>query len=88
MLITPGCIAYLLTDRFGRMLWIATGSAVFSSLAGVYVSFFLNGSTAACIVLVQALIFLARPHLRAKARPALPPARHRAARDQRARTAC
>ena len=58
MLVTPGCIAYLLTDRFSRMLWIATGSAVFSSLAGVYVSFFLNGSTAACMVLVQALIFL------------------------------
>ena len=59
MLVTPGCIAYLLTDRFGRMLWIATASAVFSSLAGVYVSFFLNGSTAACMVLVQSLIFLA-----------------------------
>ena len=59
MLVTPGCIAYLLTDRFGRMLWIATASAVFSSLAGVYVSFFLNGSTAACMVLVQSLIFMA-----------------------------
>jgi len=58
MLVTPGCIAYLLTDRFNRMLWIATGSAVFSSLAGVYVSFFLDASTAACMVLVQALIFL------------------------------
>ena len=59
MLVTPGCIAYLLTDRFGRMLWIATASAVFSSLAGIYVSFFLNASTAACMVLVQTLIFLA-----------------------------
>ena len=59
MLVTPGCIAYLLTDRFNRMLWIATASAVFSSLAGVYISFFINGSTAACIVLVQTLIFLA-----------------------------
>ena len=58
MLVTPGCIAYLLTDRFGKMLWIATTSAVFSSLAGVYISFFLNASTAACIVLVQSLIFL------------------------------
>ena len=58
MLVTPGCIAYLLTDRFGKMLWIATASAVFSSLAGVYVSFFLNASTAACMVLVQSLIFL------------------------------
>ena len=59
MLVTPGCIAYLLTDRFSRMLWIATASAVFSSLAGVYVSFFIDGSTAACMVLVQTLIFLA-----------------------------
>jgi ABC-type Mn2+/Zn2+ transport system permease subunit len=59
MLVTPGCIAYLLTDRFSRMLWIATGSAVFSSLTGVYVSFFLNASTAACMVLVQTAIFLA-----------------------------
>jgi ABC-type Mn2+/Zn2+ transport system permease subunit len=57
MLVTPGCIAYLLTDRFSRMLWIAVASSVFSSLAGVYVSFFLNASTAACMVLVQALIF-------------------------------
>ena len=59
MLVTPGCIAYLLTDRFSRMLWIATSAAIFSSLAGVYVSFFINGSTAACMVLVQTLIFLA-----------------------------
>jgi len=59
MLVTPGCIAYLLTDRFSRMLGIATASAVFSSLAGVYISFFLNASTAACMVLVQTLIFLA-----------------------------
>ncbi len=59
MLVTPGCIASLLTDRFHRMLGIATASAVFSSLAGVYVSFFLNASTAACMVLVQTLIFLA-----------------------------
>lgn len=58
MLVTPGCVAYLLTDRFGRMLAIATATAVFSSLCGVYVSFFLNASTGACIVLVQAIIFL------------------------------
>jgi len=58
MLVTPGCIAYLLTERFGRMLGIATGAAVFSSLTGIYVSFFLNASTGACIVLVQALLFV------------------------------
>jgi ABC-type Mn2+/Zn2+ transport system permease subunit len=57
MLVTPGCVAYLLSDRFGAMLGIATGTAVFSAFTGVYVSFFLNASTGACIVLVQALIF-------------------------------
>jgi ABC-type Mn2+/Zn2+ transport system permease subunit len=58
MLVTPGCIGYLLTDRFNRMLVIATVSAVSSSFFGVYLSFFLNASTGACIVLLQALIFL------------------------------
>lgn len=58
MLVTPGCIAYLLTDRFHRMLLIAAASAMGSSVLGVYVSFFLNASTGACIVLIQAALFL------------------------------
>lgn len=58
MLVTPGCIAYLLTDRFDRMLLIASGAAVGASLTGVYVSFFLNASTGACIVLIQAMVFV------------------------------
>lgn len=58
MLVTPGCVARLLSDRFGTMLVIAVATAVGSSLVGVYGSFFLNASTGACIVLVQALVFL------------------------------
>lgn len=58
MLVTPGCIAYLLTDRFGRMLWIAVASAVFSAVVGTYISYFLDGATGACIVLTQALLFM------------------------------
>lgn len=58
MLVTPGCIGYLLTDRFGRMLAIAVTVAVTCSFAGVYISFFVNASTAACIVLLQAAVFL------------------------------
>jgi ABC-type Mn2+/Zn2+ transport system permease subunit len=58
MLVTPGCIGYLLTDRFNRMLVIAVASEVGSAAVGVYVSFFLNASTGACIVLLQAAIFL------------------------------
>ncbi|MDP3073423.1 MAG: metal ABC transporter permease [Opitutaceae bacterium] len=58
MLVTPGCIAYLLTDRFNTMLVIAVASATGSSFVGVYVSFFLNASTGACIVLLQAALFV------------------------------
>jgi ABC-type Mn2+/Zn2+ transport system permease subunit len=58
MLVTPGCIGYLLTDRFGRMLAVAVASAMGSSFLGVYASFFLNASTGACIVLLQAAVFL------------------------------
>lgn len=58
MLVTPGCVGFLLADRFGPMLLVAAGSAVTSCLVGVYVSFFLNGSTGACIVLVQSSWFL------------------------------
>lgn len=58
MLVTPGCIGYLLTDRFNRMLMIAAASAVGSSFFGVYLSFFINASTGACIVLLQAAVFM------------------------------
>jgi len=58
MLVTPGCIAYLFSDRFNHMLLIAVASAVGSSFLGVYLSFFINASTGACIVLLQATIFL------------------------------
>ncbi len=58
MLVTPGCIGYLLSDRFGRMMTIAVAAAVGSSLGGVYLSFFIDASTGACIVLLQAALFL------------------------------
>jgi len=57
MLVTPGCIAHLLTDRFDRMLLIAVAASVVSCIVGVYVSFFINGATGSCIVLAQALLF-------------------------------
>ncbi|HRH95453.1 MAG TPA: metal ABC transporter permease [Prosthecobacter sp.] len=57
MLITPGCTARLLTDRFDHMLMIAASSSVLASCLGVYVSFFINGATGACIVLAQACLF-------------------------------
>jgi manganese/iron transport system permease protein len=58
MLVAPGAIAYLLTDSFGRMLWIATGVAIASSALGTIVSFHIDGATGACIVLIQASVFV------------------------------
>jgi manganese/iron transport system permease protein len=59
MLVAPGAIAYLLTDRFERMLVIATTVAVASSALGTLLSFHIDGATGACIVLVQACVFVA-----------------------------
>jgi manganese transport system permease protein len=57
MLVTPGATAYLLTDRFDRMVGIAMASGVFSSVVGTYLSYFLDGSTGGCIVVLQTLLF-------------------------------
>lgn len=59
MLITPGCTAYLWTDRFDRMLVIATTTAITSTTLGILVSFHLDGDSAACIVLTQSMAFAA-----------------------------
>lgn len=59
MLVAPGCIAHLWTDRFDRMLLIAIVSAVGSTAVGIFISYHLDGATGACIVLTQALVFTA-----------------------------
>ena len=59
MLVTPGATAYLLTDRFGRMIGIASAMGVATSLVGAYASYFFDGSTGGCIVTLQTLVFLA-----------------------------
>lgn len=58
MLITPGATAYLLTDRFGKMLGIASAMGVLTSAAGAYASYFLDGSVGGCIVVLQTSLFL------------------------------
>jgi len=58
MLVAPGATAYLLTDSFERMLVIATGTAVASSALGTIASFHIDGATGACIVLIQAALFV------------------------------
>ncbi len=58
MLITPGATAYLLTDRFGRMLVLGSALGAFTAFAGAYASYFLDGATGGCIVVLQTLGFL------------------------------
>lgn len=58
MLITPGAIAHLLTDRFDRMLGIAVGSSVLACIAGAYASFYFDVSTGGAMVLVLGTLFL------------------------------
>ncbi|MBN8549959.1 MAG: metal ABC transporter permease [Deltaproteobacteria bacterium] len=57
-LVTPGATAYLLSERFSRMILIASGIGAFTGFAGAYASYFLDGSTGGCIVVFQTILFL------------------------------
>lgn len=57
-LVTPGATAYLLTDRFGKMLGIACALGIGTGFIGAYASYFLDGSTGGCIVVLQTTLFL------------------------------
>lgn len=59
MVVTPGATAYLLTDRFGRMLVIAVAIGTATAAVGAYVSYFMDGATGGLIVVAQTLVFLA-----------------------------
>ena len=58
MLVTPGATAYLLTDRFGRMIGIAVALGAGTSVVGAYASYYFDGSTGGCIVTLQSLLFV------------------------------
>jgi manganese/iron transport system permease protein len=58
MLITPGCVGHLWTDRFDRMIVIAVTTAVGSTWAGIFVSYHYEASTGGCIVFMQSLLFV------------------------------
>ncbi|MEP2776390.1 MAG: metal ABC transporter permease [Luteolibacter sp.] len=57
MLVTPGCVAHLWTDRFDWMLLISALSAVVATITGILISYHIDASTGGCIVLVQASLF-------------------------------
>jgi manganese/iron transport system permease protein len=58
MVVTPGATAYLLTDRFPRLIAISVAIGTLSSFTGAYISYFLDGATGGVIVVLQTVLFL------------------------------
>jgi len=58
MVVTPGATAYLLTDRFGRLVVIAVALGAVTSFVGAYISYFVDGATGGVIVTLQTALFL------------------------------
>ncbi|MCB0016925.1 MAG: metal ABC transporter permease [Anaerolineales bacterium] len=56
-LVIPAIVARLLTDSFHRMVILSTSIGAFSGLAGMYLSFYVDISSGATIVLLQATLF-------------------------------
>ena len=66
MVVTPGATAYLLTDRFPRLIAIAVAIGAGTGAGGAYVSYFLDGATGGVIVTLQTLLFLVAFYLAPK----------------------
>jgi len=58
MVVTPGATAYLLCDRFPRLIVTSVAIGGTTSFAGAYFSYFLDGATGGIIVTLQTLVFL------------------------------
>ena len=58
VVVTPGATAYLLCDRFPRLIATSVAIGSTTSFVGAYLSYFLDGATGGIIVCLQTLIFL------------------------------
>jgi len=58
-LVVPPVIARMLTDSFGRMLWLSVIIGAASGFLGLYISWFLDVGSSGFIVLVDAAAFAA-----------------------------
>ena len=56
--IIPGATAYLLTDRFSRMLVIAPRLSALCTVVGIYLSYWFDVSPGGLVVVVQGVAFL------------------------------
>lgn len=58
MVVTPGATAYLLSDRFSRVIILSVIIGATSSFIGAYLSYFIDGATGGIIVILQAMVFI------------------------------
>ena len=58
LVVTPGATAYLLCDRFPRLIVTSVTIGSVTSFFGAYISYFLDGATGGVIVTLQTAIFL------------------------------
>lgn len=59
LMIAPGATAFLLTRRFGAMMVVSVLVAGFGMVGGAYLSFFLDASPAATVILLMSALFAA-----------------------------
>ncbi len=58
LVVTPGATAYLLTDRFPRLIALSVAIGSITSFVGAYLSYFLDGATGGIIVVMQTTLFI------------------------------
>jgi ABC-type Mn2+/Zn2+ transport system permease subunit len=58
VLVIPPVIARLLTDSFHRMLWISVATGAACGFVGVYLSYYLNWSSGATVVITASVLFV------------------------------
>lgn len=58
LVVTPGATAYLLTDRFPRLIGLSVLIGTLTSALGAYISYYLDGATGGVIVTLQTVLFL------------------------------
>ncbi|MEQ8480911.1 MAG: metal ABC transporter permease [Hoeflea sp.] len=58
LVVTPGATAYLLTNRFPKLILIAITMGSLTCFLGVYLSYFLDGATGGVVIMLQTGIFL------------------------------
>jgi len=57
VLVIPPVIGRLLTDSFHKMMWISIATGAFCGFVGVYLSYHLNWSSGATVVITGAVLF-------------------------------